>query len=68
MASIKVQKLVLNDDGSVRSGSASILISSYDTSIKGNCRKKARERLGKIVYINEKHTSGIFLSPTRGAG
>ncbi len=66
MASIKVQKLVLNDDGSVRSGSASILISSYDTSIKGNCRKKVRERLGKIVYINEKHASGIFLSPTRG--
>lgn len=66
MASIKVQKLVLNEDGSVRSGSASVLISTYDTSIKGNCRKTVRERLGKIVYINDQHTSGIFISPSRG--
>lgn len=66
MASIKVQKLVLNDDGSVRSGSASILISTYDTSIKGNCRKTVREKLGKIVYIDDRHTSGIFISPSRG--
>lgn len=42
------------------------MISTYDTSIKGNCRKRVRERLGKTVYINQEHTSGIFISPTRG--
>lgn len=66
MACIKVQKLVSNPDGSIHSGSASIIDTVYDTNIKGNSRKKTREKLGKVIYINDKHTCGIFLSPTRG--
>ena len=66
MACIKIQKLVFNDDGTIHSGSASIIDTTYDSSIKGNSRKKTRERLGKVLYINDKHTCGIFLSPTRG--
>ena len=66
MPCIKIQKLVFNDDGSIHSGSASILVSSYDKSIKGHSRKTVREKLGRILYINEGHTCGIFLSPTRG--
>lgn len=66
MASIKVQKLVRNTDGTVKSGSASIVEAHYDPSVKGKSRKKEREKLGKIVYINEKHTCGVFLSPVRG--
>ena len=66
MACIKIQKLVLNDDGTIHSGSASIIETTYDSSIRGNSRKRTRERLGKVLYINDKHTCGIFLSPTRG--
>ena len=66
MPCIKIQKLIFNDDGSIHSGSASILVSSYDKSIKGHSRKTVREKLGRILYINEGHTCGIFLSPTRG--
>ena len=65
MPCIKIQKLVFNDDGSIHSGSASILVSSYDKSIKGHSRKTVREKLGKILSINEEHSCGIFLSPTR---
>lgn len=68
MPYIKVQKLVFNNDGSIHSGSASILVSSYDKSIKGHSRKTVRERLGKILYINERHSCGIFLSPHKGTG
>ena len=66
MACIKIQKLVFNDDGTIHSGSASIIDTTYDSSIRGNSQKKTRERLGKVLYINDKHTCGIFLSPTRG--
>lgn len=66
MACIKIQKLALNDDGTIHSGSASIIKTTYDSSIRGNSRKRTHERLGKALYINDKHTCGIFLSPTRG--
>ncbi len=66
MAFIKVQKLVRNDDGSVRSGSASILTTEYDPSCKGLSRHRTREKLGKVVTLDDGGKSGVFLSPTRG--
>ncbi len=66
MAFIKVQKLVRNVDGSVKSGSASILTTEYDKTIKGASRHRTREKLGKIVSIDVARKSGVFLSPTRG--
>lgn len=59
MAFIKVQKLVVNDDGSIRSGSASIMTTEYDSSYKEipvTLLVKSSERLflsvltGKKVY------------------
>jgi len=66
MAFIKVQKLVRNGDGSVRSGSASILTTEYDRSCKGLSRHRIREKLGKVVSLDAAGKSGVFLSPTRG--
>ena len=67
MAFIKSQKLVRNSDGSVRSGSAAIVDTSYDKSNpKYHARHTVRERLGKILYLAEDKRSGIFASPTRG--
>ncbi len=66
MAFIKVQKLVLDPDGSVRSGSASIMDTEYDPSYKGRSRHTTREKLGKVVSISPDRKSGVFLSPTRG--
>ncbi|MBN2861433.1 MAG: transposase [Sphaerochaetaceae bacterium] len=66
MAFIKVQKLVVNDDGSIRSGSASIMTTEYDSSYKGNSRHTTREKLGKVISISSDRKKGVFLSPTRG--
>ena len=66
MAFIKVQKLVRNEDGSVRSGSASILVTEYDRSAKYFSRHRIREKLGKVVTLGDTGKRGIFLSPTRG--
>ncbi len=66
MAFIKVQKLVRNEDGSVRSGSASILVTEYDRSAKHLSRHRIREKLGKVVTLDETGKRGVFLSPTRG--
>ncbi|MGM9768062.1 MAG: transposase [Candidatus Cryptobacteroides sp.] len=66
MSFIKVQKLVLSDDGRVASGSAAIVDTVYDSSVSGRSRHKVRERLGKVVTISDDRKCGIFLSPTRG--
>lgn len=66
MPCIKVQKLVKDENGSILSGSASVVESVYNPKIKGKSQKKVMERLGKVVYINPEHNCGIFLSPTRG--
>jgi hypothetical protein len=66
MAFIKVQKLVRNADGSVKSGSASIMTTEYDRTIKGSSRHRTREKLGKIVSIDDEGNNGVFLSPIRG--
>jgi len=61
-----VQKLVRNEDGSIRAGSASILTTEYDKSYKGLSRHRIREKLGKVVFLDAAGKSGVFLSPTRG--
>ena len=66
MAFIKAQKLVFSDEGKVVSGSAAIVDTVYDSSVKGRSRHKVREKLGKVVTISEDRKCGIFLSPTRG--
>ena len=66
MAFIKVQKLVLSEDGNVVSGSAAVVDTVYDSSVKGRSRHKVRERLGKVISISDDRKCGIFLSPTRG--
>lgn len=53
MAYIHVQKLVLDEDGKIKSGSASVMESVYepnkDGSKKGHSKHVQREKLGKIV-------------------
>ena len=68
MSFLKIQKLVRNDDGTIHSGSASIVDTKYDPDHRGGSRHSTRERLGKIVFWPEDGTTkvGIFLSPTRG--
>ena len=45
MAFIKVQKLVLSEDGNVVSGSAAVVDTVYDSSVKGRSRHRVREKL-----------------------
>jgi len=66
MAFIKVQKLVRNEDGSIRSGSASILVTEYDRSAKHLSRHRIREKLGKVLSLDPTGKKGVFLSPARG--
>ena len=66
MSSIKVQKLIRNNDGSIKSGSAAIVKTTYDKNIKGKSKKEVVEKLGKIIYFVDTKQPGIYLSPTRG--
>lgn len=70
MVYIHVQKLVLDEDGKIRSGSASVMESVYepnkDGSKKGHSKHVQREKLGKVVWLSEDRRKGVFLSPTRG--
>ena len=66
MAHIKKQKVVFNEDGTVRSGSAAVVDTVYDSKRKGRCSHPVIEKLGKIVYLAPSGRSGIFLSPIRG--
>jgi hypothetical protein len=66
MAFIKVQKLVRNEDGTVVSGSASIVESVYTKGGKYHSKGRVRERLGKVVELSNDKKSGVFLSETRG--
>lgn len=67
MAFITVQKLILVEDGKVKSGSAAIIETEYDSTNSGKSRHRVCERLGKIVTLSLDRKSGLFLSPTRGA-
>lgn len=66
MAYIKAQKLVRDKSGCVISGSAAVVVSSYDPKAGHHVKKTVRERLGKVLYLSDDNKTGIFLSPTRG--
>lgn len=66
MAFIKVQKLVINDDGTIASGSAAICDTIYGNFGSYHAKHRVRERLGKVLYLSQDRKNGIFLSPTRG--
>ena len=66
MSFIKVQKLVRNEDGSVRSGSAVIMDVVYVKDGKYHSKQVQREKLGKIVSLDPSKRRGVFMSPTRG--
>lgn len=66
MAFIKVQKLVINDDGTIASGSAAICDTIYGNFGSYHAKHRVRERLGKVLYLSKDRKNGIFLSPTRG--
>ena len=67
MAFIRVQKLVRDESGNIKSGSASVEDTVYVSSgTKNHSRHVTREKLGRILYLSEDKKSGIFLSPTRG--
>lgn len=48
MAYIEFRKIVHDEDGSVKSGSAAIKETVYDSSRKGRCYHPVREKLGKV--------------------
>ena len=66
MPFIKVQKLVRNEDGTVKSGSAAIMDTVYVKDGKYHSKQVQRERLGKVVDLDPSGRRGIFRSPTRG--
>ncbi len=66
MPFIKVQRLVRNEDGTVKSGSASVMDTVYVKEGKYHSRQVLRENLGKVVDLDESRRRGIFRSPTRG--
>ena len=69
---IKYQKIVRDDSGSILSGSASLLSTSYTPNKAGNRRlnhshQTVVEKLGKVLWIDPSDKNqAIFLSPTRG--
>lgn len=66
MSFFKVQKLRLGEDGNVLSGSASLVASEYVKGKNYHSKQVIIERLGKIIWLPEDRSSGIFYSPTRG--
>ena len=66
MAFIRVQKLVRDESGQIRSGSASILESTYGDFGNYHSQQHVVEKLGKVLYLSDNKKVGIFLSPTRG--
>lgn len=66
MAFIKAQRLILDDNGVVISGSASIIDTEYGKFGTYHAKHTVRERLGKVIWLSADKKDGIFLSPTRG--
>lgn len=66
MPFIKVQKLVRDESGAIRSGSAAVVDTSYVRGAKYHSAQAVRERLGKVVWLADDRRSGVFASPTRG--
>lgn len=64
---IRTQKVVRNDNGTITSGCAALCKTEYDPTVtSGHSRRKVVERLGKVVWLNENNTEGVFVSPMRG--
>ena len=66
MPFIRAQKIVRDETGAIKSGSASVVDVEYVPGGKYHSRQRVRERLGKVVELAEDGRSGVFLSPTRG--
>ena len=66
MGFIKAQKVVRDENGSIVSGSASIVDTIYGNYGAYHSKQQVRERLGKVIYLSRDKKTGIFLSPTRG--
>lgn len=66
MAFIKTQKLMQDENGNIKSGSASIIDTQYVTQGPYHAKHSVREKLGKVLWLSEDKKSGIFISPTRG--
>ena len=54
MPHIKYQKLVYNLDNTIKSGSAAIVDTVYDSKRKGKCYHPVKEKLGKVVWLQSK--------------
>ena len=67
MAFIKAQKVIRDETGKIKSGSAAIIDTIYvSTGQKSHSKQVVREKLGRVLYLSDDHKSGIFMSPTRG--
>lgn len=68
MAYIKVQKRDVDAQSGkiINSGSAAVVDTIYNPSVKGHSQHVVREKLGKVIYLAEDRKSGIFMSPLRG--
>lgn len=66
MAFIKVQKLVRDENGEVKSGSAAIVGTTYVPGEKSHAKHYVIEKLGKVLYWDKNLKTGIFQSPLRG--
>ena len=67
MAFIKAQKVIRDENGIITSGSAAIVDTVYvSTGQKSHSKQVVREKLGRVLYLNDDHKSGVFMSPTRG--
>ncbi len=64
---IRIQNLKRDDSGVITSGSASVYENSYDPSVPGgHCKQKTALSLGKVIWISEDRTNGIFDCKDRG--
>ena len=64
---IRVQNLKKNQEGIILSGSASVYENTYAPDASGgHCRQKTVLSLGKVVWLNENKTIGIFDCKDRG--
>ena len=66
MAFIKCQKLIYDEFGTIKSGSASIVDTVYGQFGTYHAKHTVREKLGRVLYLSSDKKAGIFLSPTRG--
>jgi len=67
MAFIRAQRIIRDDNGRIISGSATVRSSVYvKTGTNQHSKQVLREKLGKVIWLDEDKKCGIFLSPTRG--